>query len=152
MRRPRDQPALLVQQTAQILSRAERCLTARIAAALEDVGVERWRALVLLGDGEGHPMSEIARFTLLPAPSVTRLVDRMVDDNLAYRTADPTDGRRVLVRIAPGGERLRLRLEARLAQLDPAILGADGADVDQLVALLGGLVERIERGAQPAPG
>jgi len=100
-REPDTLSAADIQQLAQLLSRAERRLTRRLARPLEEEGatVEQWRALVLLADGAGHTMSEIAEFALLPSPSNTRLIDRMVADNLVYRKADMRDRRRVLVHV-----------------------------------------------------
>ena len=46
-------------------------------------------------------MSEIAEFALVPAPSLTRLVDRMATDGLVHRTVDARDRRRVLVHLTP---------------------------------------------------
>jgi DNA-binding MarR family transcriptional regulator len=85
------------------------CL-ARIADA-ENVTREQWRTLVLLdadvdaatGDSPGHTMGEIATRAGVPAPTATRMVDRLVADGLAYRLSDPWDRRRVLVHISPAG-------------------------------------------------
>jgi DNA-binding MarR family transcriptional regulator len=48
-------------------------------------------------------MSEIKDFVLLPGPTLTKLIDRMVADNLVYRRGDLEDRRRVLVFPAPRG-------------------------------------------------
>src|SRR5438128_299596 len=84
---------------SQLLSQAERAVTQRLDAVLRPKGgnVEQWRVLQLLSDGTGHPMSEVAEFALLSGPTLTRLVDRMVSDNLLYRRIDDRDRRRVLV-------------------------------------------------------
>src|SRR4051794_2634383 len=86
MRSNRKEPPL-VQDLAQALSRAERCLVRQLTPALVEEGcsVEQWRVLVLLADGRGHGMTELAEFALVPAPSLTRLVDRMVADGLVHR-------------------------------------------------------------------
>jgi DNA-binding MarR family transcriptional regulator len=128
---------------AQLLSRAEHALRRRVATVLdlEGCSVEQWRALTLLADGHSRTMSEIAEFALLPAPSLTRLVDRMVADNLVYRRADPADRRRVLVRITPRGAELYRQL---LAQLSGDEVFADiGADVAQLADLLNAVIARL---------
>jgi DNA-binding MarR family transcriptional regulator len=89
-------------------------------------------------------MSEIAEFALLPAPSLTRLIDRAVADNRAYRKADPGDRRRVLVHLTARGRALHRRLEQRIKQEQEAILAdATSADLEQLAALLTDLVERL---------
>jgi DNA-binding MarR family transcriptional regulator len=138
--------ASVMQRLAQLLSQAERGVTRQLGRLLEDEGctVEQWRTLVLLADGRSHSMSEIAEFALVPAPSVTRLIDRMVADNLAYRKADPRDRRRVLVRISPRGRSLQKRLAGRIERSQAAILAeADAEDVAQLAALLTHLAGRL---------
>lgn len=106
---PRDFP--------QLLSSAERLMTRRLAAALESEGcsVEEWRVLSLLSDGRGHTMSDVAEYALMPAPSLTKLVDRLVSQAQAYRRKDPGDGRRVLLYLSTRG-RTRHRVVAGLAQ------------------------------------
>ena len=139
-------PASVMQRLAQLLSQAERGVTRQLGRLLEEEGstVEQWRTLVLLADGRGHSMSEIAEFALVPAPSLTRLIDRMVADNLAYRKADPRDRRRVLVRITPRGRSLQRRLAGRIEGSQAAILAeAVADDVAQLAALLTHLGDRF---------
>lgn len=108
----------------ELLSRAEHRVTQRVAAALRErrSSIEEWRALSLLADGAGHAMSEVAEFTLLPAPSTTKLIDRLVSNNLVYRRVDQTDRRRVLVFLAARGRvayrRLRPVVEESLADVD----------------------------------
>jgi DNA-binding MarR family transcriptional regulator len=139
-------PAVATQRLVQLLSRAERRVTRQLGRVLEEEGcsVEEWRALVLLADGVSHSMSEVAESALLPAPTLTRLIDRMVADNLAYRTADPRDRRRVLVHITPRGRALQKRLAERIESSQWAILAeADPDDVAQLAALLSDLANRL---------
>jgi DNA-binding MarR family transcriptional regulator len=132
-----------MQELAQLLSQAERGVTRQLARVLEEerCTVEQWRTLVLLMDGVSHPMSEIAEFALLPAASLTRLIDRMVADNLAYRKADPQDRRRVLVHISPRGRALQRRLAAHIEE--SILAEADPNDVAQLAALLTRLADRL---------
>jgi DNA-binding MarR family transcriptional regulator len=68
-----------------------------------DCELAEWRVLRLLADGRGRPMSEIKDFVLLPGPTLTKLIDRMVANNLVYRRGDLEDRRRVLVFPAPRG-------------------------------------------------
>ena len=140
--------ALGRQQVARLLTQVERALTRHLARALELEAstVDEWRALTLLTDGRSRPMSELAEFAMVPAPSLTRLVDRMVSDNLVYRKVDTRDRRRVLVRIAPRGEALHRRLLERLAQDDP-LATLDDIQRAQLASILDALVEGLrERG------
>ncbi|RBQ17010.1 MarR family transcriptional regulator [Spongiactinospora rosea] len=96
----------------RLLTLAERRVTTRLSAALGAAGgtVEEWRVMGLLADGDGHPMSEIADHALLAPPTLTKIVDRMVSDNLVYRRADETDRRRVLVFLSERGHEAHHRL------------------------------------------
>jgi DNA-binding MarR family transcriptional regulator len=138
--------ASVTQHVVQLLSQAERGVTRQLSRVLEheDCTVERWRILVLLADGVSHSMSEIAEFALLPAPTLTRQIDLVVADNLAYRRADPQDRRRVLVHITPRGRALHKRLAERIEASQAAILAeADADDMAQLAALLTDLRDRL---------
>jgi MarR family transcriptional regulator, organic hydroperoxide resistance regulator len=110
-----------------LLSNAERAFTRLIEAQLEGLSIEQWRALTLLSDREGHSMSELAEYAMLPAPSLTRLIDQLVSEALAYRRIDPLDRRRILVFLAKRGVRLHARLVTRLSVLDDAI-AADASE------------------------
>lgn len=135
---PRDLP--------QLLSSAERLMTRRLAAALEaeDCSVEEWRVLSLLSDGRGHAMSDVAKYALMPAPSLTKLVDRLVSAALAYRRRDPGDGRRVLLYLSSRG-RTRNRAVAALAQQVEAQLLDGLAGVRELADGLSRLEFRLGR-------
>jgi DNA-binding MarR family transcriptional regulator len=130
---------------AHLLSQAERRVTGRLSAALEAEGLTlaQWRVLSLLSDGAGHTMTEAAEFAMLPAPTLTKVVDRMVSLNLVYRRPDLRDRRRVLIYSAARGRRLHQRL-AR--DLGPAVRVlddlADGRDAVQLTRLLLRILDR----------
>ena len=68
-----------------------------------EVSRDGWRVLLMLARGTGRSMGEIASHTTLPAPTATRIVDRLVRLRLAYRSADPLDRRRVLVHLGAEG-------------------------------------------------
>jgi DNA-binding MarR family transcriptional regulator len=100
----------------RVLTQVERGIAARIGAALREAGatVEEWRVLSLLADGEGHTMSQIAEFALLPAPTLTKVVDRLVSAALVYRRVDDADRRRVLVFLSEEGGAALARLNAAI--------------------------------------
>jgi DNA-binding MarR family transcriptional regulator len=134
-----------VQQFDQLLSQAQRYVARELTRILKDEGstVEEWRTLALLADGSSHSMTEIAEFAMLPAPTLTRLIDRMVADNLLYRKVDPRDRRRVLVQISARGRSLHEHLAERVERDRLSIVGdADGRHIANLVDLLAGLADR----------
>lgn len=143
-----DPSASTTQSLAHLLSQVEHRVTRELGRVLEDASctVERWRTLMLLADNKSHAMSEIGEFALIPGPSLTRVIDRMVADNLAYRNVDPTDRRRVLVHITPRGRALYHQLARRIDSERDAILAdgdADAGDLEQLAALLGAMMDRL---------
>ncbi|GAB3672609.1 hypothetical protein GCM10027589_42150 [Actinocorallia lasiicapitis] len=90
---------------ALLLTLVERRVVSRLAAVLRsaELTVEEWRVLALLADGRGHPMSEIADHTLLPPPTLTKIVDRLVAAALVYRRPDDQDRRKVLAFLSDRG-------------------------------------------------
>lgn len=89
-------------------------------------------------DGRGHPMTEIADQALMPAPSLTKLVDRMVADNPVYRRPDPADRRRVVLHLTARGRSLHRRAAGRVHADQAMLLEAIGDD-GALMRLLGRL-------------
>lgn len=125
-------PGTTAEQSAlDLLTEVGRRWTDALAAELAEHGVslDQWRVLECLDGDDGRPMNEISTGTLIPPPTLTKVVDRLVAANLVHRHNDPLDRRRVLILLTPRGRAMRQRL-ARLVRahdrrLDDA-LGADG--------------------------
>ncbi|MFG2127071.1 MarR family winged helix-turn-helix transcriptional regulator [Streptomyces sp. NPDC048751] len=135
---------------AHLLSHAERRLIRRLTVLLAEEGcsIEQWRVLSLTADGKGHPMTEIADHALMPAPSLTKLVDRMVADNLVYRRADPGDRRRVLLYLSARGRILHDRAAHRVHAEQASLLAAID-DQGSLATALSLLASALDQ--QPGP-
>ncbi|GHE65576.1 MarR family winged helix-turn-helix transcriptional regulator [Streptomyces capitiformicae] len=140
------------QELLHLLSRAERLAVRRVRSVLDefDCSVEAWRVLDLLSDGRGHNMTALADHAFLPAPSLTKLIDQLVDQNLVFRRVDPTDRRRVLAHLTPRGMRrwqlLAREVRADWAELAPLLAEEDGAG-ERLELLLDRLARSLEDGA-----
>ncbi|GHB89708.1 hypothetical protein GCM10010397_72180 [Streptomyces spinoverrucosus] len=119
----------------RLLTRAERLAARRLQAALDEEGcsVETWRVLALLSDGAGHHMTAVAEAAFLPAPTLTKLVDRLVDQNLIHRRVDPLDRRRILAHLTPRGLEYWRRVDRAVRADWP---GLDEGDTDVLRTLL----------------
>jgi MarR family transcriptional regulator, organic hydroperoxide resistance regulator len=131
---------------AQVLSQAERSVMRRLTALAETHGstIEQWRVLSLLADGQGHPMKEIAGFVLVPSPTLTRIIDRMIAGNLVYRRVDPSDRRRVLIFCSARGRRLHAKLRRDVERYESGLAEADtGLDLRRLTSLLAQLIENV---------
>lgn len=97
---------------AYLLARAHRSVSGRLATDLKPLGlsVDMWIVLDALHVTPGLPMTQIADDLCHNLPTVTKLIDRMVSDNLVYRKPHRTDRRRVL--IFPTSRGLDLAAEA----------------------------------------
>jgi DNA-binding MarR family transcriptional regulator len=124
---------------ARLLTLVERNVTARFGDALKAGGatVDEWRILSFLEGGTGRAMTEIAEFAMLPAPSLTKVVDRMTAANLVYRRVDSADRRRVLVIASAHGRQVLRRWDAAVERTwDELVTGIGAEEIALLRALL----------------
>lgn len=119
-------PAPRVPGLVELLDRVDRAVAAALSPVTSAEGVSRdgWRVLLMLARGGGRSMGEIATHTALPAPTATRVVDRLVASQLAYRRNDPVDRRRVLVHLAQDGRAVVERVCGRVERKVGAALGS----------------------------
>lgn len=91
--------------------RLEQLMTEDLAEV--DLSPERWRILSVLLDRPGQTMSELAGGAVLPAASLTRHMDRLVEQGLVLRRISSEDRRRVVAALTPLGARVAARLRER---------------------------------------
>ncbi|MEU6277799.1 MarR family transcriptional regulator [Streptomyces populi] len=139
------------QELLRLLTRAERLAVRRVQSVLDEFecSVEAWRVLDLLSDGQGHNMTALADHAFLPAPTLTKLMDQLVDQNLVYRRVDPADRRRVLAHLTPRGKQ-RWQLLTREVRSDWENLEHLCAS-EELDGLLAQLAEALEGGLPTDP-
>ena len=131
---------------AALLTHVEHRVSRRVDAALAAAALtaEQWRVLTLLADGAGHPMTEIAGFALVPAPTLTKIVDRMIDRTLVYRRVDDEDRRRVLVFLSSRGSEVYREVGVDVAEAERELAEELGsADSRQLAELLNRVLHRM---------
>jgi len=94
----------------------------QVAVALEPHGlrVPAWRTLASLRARDRCTMNELAELTALERSTLSRTVDRMVDDGLVVRMADERDLRIVRLGLAPAGRRLFDEIAPRIDALNRA--------------------------------
>ncbi|MDV3129537.1 MarR family transcriptional regulator [Mycobacterium sp. 21AC1] len=127
--------ALAVDRVAGLLRRAVR-------DALEgsDLTLDQWRVIDHLAAVEEAAMSSVSALTLIPGPSLTRTVDRLVDAALVYRTLDSYDRRRMMVRLSERGvEKHRALAPSVSAALQEVFSPLTSAEMWAFSALLGKL-------------
>jgi len=108
-----------------LLKHADRALRQRLQPVLdaEDLLVEHWQIMAVLLAQPGLRMSDIAGAAVVPAATLTRHMDRLVERALVVRRIDPDDKRRVVAALSPMGERLaqRLRTEEQAVEVALAV-------------------------------
>jgi DNA-binding MarR family transcriptional regulator len=119
-------PAQRLTGLVELLDRLDRAVAAALSPITASEGVSRdgWRVLLMLARGGGRSMGEIASYTALPAPTATRVVDRLVASGLAYRRTDSVDRRRVLVHLAGAGRAVVERVCGSVERRASDALGA----------------------------
>ncbi|GAA0714776.1 MarR family transcriptional regulator [Dactylosporangium roseum] len=129
-----------------VLSEAERAVNRGLSTALhaEGVTVEQWRILRALSDGRGHSMGDLAEAALMPHPTLTKAVDRLVDSALVYRRQDANDRRRVAVYLSDSGTLLVDRLDHAATAHHRAVEAAFGPQrAEELMRSLTLLIESL---------
>ncbi|AGM04470.1 MarR family transcriptional regulator [Amycolatopsis keratiniphila] len=115
------------------LTRAARAVAARVEQVLakEGLTLDQWLVLDALSGKGGLAMADLADRTLATAPTLTRVVDKLVTTAQAYREVDAADRRRVLVHLSARGRATYRRVAAKVAEVEA---GLDVPD-DVLTAL-----------------
>lgn len=104
------EPVSLAVQVRQV----EAALRAVLQPILDehDLLMDHWRILAVVDDEPGLGMSEVATAAVVPAASLTRHMDRLVERGLVVRRIDAGDRRRAVVALSPGGQEYADRLRA----------------------------------------
>ena len=74
--------------------------------AAHDINEQQWRVIRVLGEVDSLDASEVALRANILAPSLTRMIKAMTERGLIERAKDSSDGRRVMLSIAPKGREL----------------------------------------------
>jgi DNA-binding MarR family transcriptional regulator len=120
---------------ALLLTQAERTVRRRLEPSLAEAGLtfDHWRIMTVLLARPGTRMSAIAAEAVLPAATLTRHMDQLVERAMVVRRIDPDDKRRVVAALSPNGEALARRLRAEEAVVEEAI--AEGLGGRRFAAL-----------------
>ncbi|OMC00028.1 hypothetical protein A5733_04805 [Mycobacterium sp. NS-7484] len=115
----------------------------RAGLAGSSLTLDQWRVIDHLATVQEATMSSVSAFTLIPGPSLTRTVDRLVDAALVYRTLDSYDRRRMMVRLSERGidrhRELAPSVSAALAQVYAPLTPSE---MEELATLLGKLADQ----------
>jgi MarR family transcriptional regulator for hemolysin len=98
----------------------------------------QWAVLLRLERREGLKQSDLAEALDIQPITLTRLVDRLCDNGLIERRADPSDRRAKLLYLTPAARPLIDRIADRIEELSEIVLaGIEPAEVDRMLSKLG---------------
>lgn len=126
-------------ELVDLLTRAQRALARELGGILEEEGtsVEQWRVLRALDRADDISMGELAITVEIPHPTLTRLVDSLVDSAYLYRSHSARDRRRVSVHVSDLGRAKLNRLESLARAHERTLAARHGPDtIRNLSALL----------------
>jgi homoprotocatechuate degradation regulator HpaR len=89
----------------------------RFRKIFNDFGLteQQWRVLRVLWETDDVTIKDLADFTLIAAPSLVGIVDRLERDGLVMRQRSTTDRRKVNVLVTTAGSELEDRIMPRVA-------------------------------------
>lgn len=120
-----------VESVSEVFFRAGRWWTEALSQGLLDTevsSIEGWRVLGALRGGDGFTMSDMSTAMTIPPPTLTRIVDKLVDGGFVLRRVDATDRRRVLIYLSAKGKTKVRRLARQEAAMKAALAEEFGED------------------------
>jgi DNA-binding MarR family transcriptional regulator len=108
-----------------LLKQAERRIEVGLLPQLDEFAltIEQWRVMSALHAEPGQPMSALAEAAVLPAASLTRHVDKLVERGMVLRRIHSSDRRRIVTALSPVGSTVADRLKAAERELEADALG-----------------------------
>ena len=112
MKRPADPATVELRDFERSLPmellRARAAAMSRFRPMLRDHGLteQQWRVIRALAHYESMDASELARRSLLLAPSLTRILQHLETEKLVRRKSDASDQRRSVLALTPRGRKL----------------------------------------------
>ena len=147
-------PPALGSYLGYVLSAADRTIVSGLSEALmaKGVSVEQWRILRALSEGHGQSMGDLAEAALMLSPTLTKAIDRLVDNALVYRRQAPNDRRRVAAYLSDSGIDLLAQLDHTAANHHRMIAQSFGLErTEHLMSELSSLIELQRQRSQSAP-
>lgn len=120
-----------------------RRLEQTLEAQLKPRGMSphQYRVLEALTERNGLPMGELAIRLFVDGPTLTKIIDRMVESAEVYRGPDPNDRRRVLIFVSRRGAAHFDDIAPLISSIERDILDRLGAsDAAALTSLLSELL------------
>ena len=116
-------------------------------SSITGVKAEQFSVMFELSIEPNQSLKQLSRNLMASAPNVSVMIQSMVEDGVVSRIADPTDRRRVLLRLGDKGEKLFSDVQEHLVERYQGYLrdlcDKDQKDLDHATLLMLMVMERI---------
>ncbi len=139
MDRPSDSPGSAPETLTELILRTSAQVSSSLGLRLKPLGVQvdEMRVLHALSAAGGLSMSELSDALVIGGPTLTRMADRMVSENLVYRAPDPHDRRRVRLHLTEAGQACAAEAAEIVADMQQLLRSRfAGLDLDDLSSAL----------------
>ena len=129
-----------------LLARASHLMSEDFSKTLKeaDFDRQRWRILASLSDYDKVPIGKLARTVLMKQPTLTKILDRMEDENLLKRVHSKEDRRSVKIAITEVGRQKIAALLVKAKEHEKNVLSSySQEEEDVLKHVLRTLIERL---------
>lgn len=141
------------QSLPMLLYRALNALMPEFRAVFRRFGLteRQWRVLRVLWEDDGLPLLALADRTLIPAPSLIGVIDRLRKEGLVERRRCPTDRRVVQIWLTGGGRALQAKVTPAVDAAYAAFEGfLDPEEWRALTAMMDKIASRANGADGPA--
>lgn len=132
-----------------LLNQATNTMNQRFKVALKRFGlsVSQWRALAALTTGDDLSLTEISQLTSINQPTLSRVIDQLVQRGLIAAAPRPSDGRFVAISLTPAGQDVLTEVWPIAWQhSERALAGLSAEESDQLRNLLKRVLQTLHAG------
>lgn len=132
--------------------RLEQMLEAELKP--RNLSLHQYRVLEALTEADGLAMGDLATRLFVDGPTLTKIIDKMVESAQVYRAPDPHDRRRVLIFISQRGAAQFRDIGPLIKSVQQDVLDRLGAsDAAALTGLLSELLsDRVGQHSYPVRG
>ena len=110
------------------------------------IDIPRWRALISLYEDQYLSVSEIAEFSAQKLNTTTKVIQRMIKDELVKTRVRPSDGRVTEACLTEKGDRLRkLALAEARSIYEQTFAGIDPKRISELNKLMSEMHETLKK-------
>ena len=111
-----------------------------------DLRLSQIRAIAAFRDKNSLSMKELANNIGVNLPTMTMMIDKLIDDGMAERARDASDRRKVIVCLTAQGKKIKTKFLAQRRRTAQSLFASlNSQDKKELLACLGGACRILEK-------